>query len=68
MTASLSLEEREPNAKAQYGEAGTEGQPREHRRAGFGWVRLYCRFYDYTVLFGYHDTLPNSLREIASGR
>jgi hypothetical protein len=30
-------------------------------------VRAYCRFYDHTVLFGYHDTLPNSLREIASG-
>jgi len=58
----LGLEEREPNAKNQYGEAGTDGQPRQHRRAGFGWVRPY------TVLFGYHDTLANSLREIASGR
>jgi hypothetical protein len=62
------LEERDPNAKGQYGEAGTDGQPRQHRRAGFGWVHAYCRFYDYTVLFGYHDTLLNSLREIASGR
>jgi len=46
------LEEREPNAsKGQYGEAGTDGQPRQYRRAGFGWVRAYCRFYDHTVLF-----------------
>ncbi len=57
----------EPTAKNQYGEAGTDGQPRQHRRAGFSWVRLYCRLYDYTVLC-YHDTLPNNLREIASGR
>jgi hypothetical protein len=27
-------------------------------------VRLHCRFCDYTVL--YHDTLPNSVREVAS--
>ena len=26
----LGLEEREPNGKAQYGEAGTDGQPRKH--------------------------------------
>src|SRR5882672_10272582 len=56
----LGLEEREPNAKDQYGEAGTDGQPRKHRRAGFGWVRAHCRFYEYC-----HETLPNSLREIA---
>ncbi len=62
------LEEREPNAsKGQYGEAGTDGQPRQQRRAGYRWVRHYCRVYDCTV-FGYHDTLPNSLGETASGR
>ena len=59
----LGLEEREPNAsKGQYGEAGTDGQPRDHWRAG---SCLDCRFYGNTVLFGYHESLPNSLREIA---
>ena len=59
----LGLEEREPNAsKGQYGEAGTDGQLRDHRRA---WSCLDCRFYGNTVLFGYHESLPNSLREIA---